>query len=154
MPKCFYCNYDVHPSIGQCPQCGATIGKPTADLEPEVRSLLDQGRKIEAVKLYKDQTGVGLADAKNAVESMQASANPPSDIGDDLEAELLRLLGRGEKLAAVKLYKEQKGVELADAKQAVESLAAKHGLETQRAGCLGVLAAVVLAAVALGMTIR
>ena len=154
MPKCFYCNYDVHPSIGQCPQCGATIGKPTADLEQEVRSLLDQGQKIEAVKLYKDQTGVGLAAAKDAVEAMQADAVPQSDIGGDLEAELLRLLGRGEKLAAVKLYKEQKGVELADAKQAVESLATKHGLGMQRAGCLGALAVVVLAAGAIGMTIR
>ena len=154
MPKCFYCNHDVHPSIGQCPHCGATIGKPTAELEQEVRSLLDQGRKIEAVKLYKDQTGVGLADAKNAVEAMQADAVPQSDIGGDLEAELLRLLGRGEKLAAVKLYKDQKGVALLEAKQAVESLAAKHGLETQRSGCLGVLAVVVLVAVALGMTIR
>ena len=154
MPKCFYCNHDVHPSIGQCPQCGATIGKPTADLEKEVRSLLDQGRKIEAVKLYKDQTGVGLADAKNAVEAMQADAVPQSDIGGDLEAELLRLLGRGETLAAVKLYKDQKGVGLADAKQAVESLATKHGLGTQQAGCLGVVAAVVAAALALGVTIR
>ena len=156
MPKCFYCNYDVHPSIGQCPHCGATIGKRTADLEREVRSLLDQGRKIEAVKLYKDQTGAGLAAAKDAVEAMQAGAGPPSrpEIGGDLEAELLRLLGRGEKLAAVKLYKEQKDVGLADAKRAVESLAAKHGLETQRAGCLGVLAAVVLAAICVGMTIR
>ena len=154
MTKCFCCNYDVHPSIGQCPQCGATIGQPTADLEREARSLLDQGRKIEAVKLYKDQTGVGLADAKNAVEAMQADAVPQSDIGGDLEAELLRLLGRGETLAAVKLYKEQKGVALLEAKQAVESLAARHGLEMQRAGCLGALAVVVLAAGAIGMTIR
>lgn len=40
-----------------------------------------------------------------------------------------------------------------EAKQAVESLAARHGLGTQRAGCLGVVLAVVLAAVTLGMTI-
>jgi len=146
MPKCFCCNYDVFPSIGQCPQCGATIGQPTAHLEREVRSLLDQGRKIEAVKLYKDQTGVGLAAAKDAVEAMQAGANPPSDIGDDLEAELLRLLGRGEKLAAAKLYKERKGVALLEAKQAVESLATKHGLGMQRAGCLGALVTLLAAA--------
>lgn len=28
----------------------------------------DPSRKLEAVKAYKDQTGVGLADAKRAVE--------------------------------------------------------------------------------------
>ena len=155
MPKCRNCNYDVHPSIGQCPHCGAPMDKPTADVEQQVRSLLDQGQKIAAVKLYKDQTGVGLAQAKQAVEAMQADADPPSssDIGGDLEAELLRLLGRGGKLEAVKLYKDQKGVSLLEAKQAVESLAARHGLETQRGGCLGVVLAVVLAAVTFGMTI-
>jgi hypothetical protein len=96
MPKCRFCNYDVHPSIGQCPQCGAPMDKPSADLEQQVRLLLDQGQKIEAVKLYKDQTGVGLAEAKEAVEAMQAGAGPPSppEIGGDLEAELLRLLGQ------------------------------------------------------------
>lgn len=154
MPKCYRCNYDVHPSIGQCPQCGATIGDSAAELERDIRSLLGQGRKIEAVKLYKDQTGAGLAAAKDAVEAMQTGVVLQPETGGDLEAELLRLLGRGEKLAAVKLYKEQKGVGLADARQAVESLATKHGLGMQRSGCLGVLAAVVLAAVALGMTIR
>lgn len=155
MPKCRFCNYDVHPSIGQCPQCGAPVDRPSADLEQQVRALLDQGQKIAAVKLYMDQTGVGLAEAKEAVEAMQAGAGPPppSDIGSDLEAELLRLLGRGDKLEAVKLYKDQKGSSLLEAKQAVESLAASHGLVPQRAGCLGVVLAVVLAAVALGTMI-
>lgn len=117
--------------------------------------MLDDGQKLAAVKLYKGQTGVGLAEAKAAVEALEAGAGPPStsDIGGDLEAELLRLLGRGDKLEAVKLYKDQKGTSLLEAKQAVESLAAGHGLETQRAGCLGVVLAVVLAAVTLGMAI-
>ena len=154
MPKCRFCNYDVHPSIGQCPQCGAPVDKPSADLEQQVRSLLEQGPKIEAVKVYKDQTGVGLAEAKRAVQAMQAGAGPPPlpDIADDLEAELLRLLGRGDKLKAIKLYKERTGVGLAEAKQAVESLAVSHGVVPQRVGCLGMVA-VVVAAVALGVTI-
>ena len=66
MPKCRNCNYDVHPSIGQCPHCGASVDKPIADLEQQVRALLDDGQKIAAVKLYKDQTGVGLAEAKRS----------------------------------------------------------------------------------------
>jgi hypothetical protein len=51
------------------------------------------------------------------------------------------------------LYREQNGVALVEAKRAVESLAARHGLSAQRAGCLGVLVAVVMAAVILGVTI-
>jgi hypothetical protein len=73
MPNCRFCNYDVHPSIGQCPQCGAPVDRPSAELERQVRALLGQGQKIEAVKLYKDQTGVGLVEAKQAVESLAAS---------------------------------------------------------------------------------
>jgi len=155
MPKCRFCDHDVHPSIGQCPQCGAPVDKPSADLEQRVRVLLGQGQKIEAVKVYKDQTGASLAAAKEAVEAIQAGADPSvtSVLGGDLEAELLRLLGRGDKLEAVKLYKDRMGVALIEAKQAVESLAAGHGLVTQRAGCLGVVLAVVLAAAVLGTAI-
>lgn len=36
----------------------------------EVLALLHRGNKIAAVKLYKDMTGVGLAEAKDAVEKL------------------------------------------------------------------------------------
>ena len=155
MPKCRFCNEVVPITADRCPGCGATVDKPGAALEQQVRALLDQGQKIEAVKLYKDQKGTSLLEAKAAVEAMQAGASPtaPPDIGGDLEAELLRLLSRGEKLEAIKLYKDRSGAALIDAKQAVESLAARHGLVSQRVGCLGVVVAVV-AAVVLGAMIR
>ena len=38
------------------------------DVSPEVRDLARRGRKIEAIKLHREQTGVGLKDAKDAVE--------------------------------------------------------------------------------------
>ncbi len=37
-----------------------------------VRTLLQQGRKIEAIKAYRLATGVGLAEAKEAVEAIEA----------------------------------------------------------------------------------
>ena len=36
MPKCRNCDYDVHPSIGQCPHCGTPMDNPSADLEQQV----------------------------------------------------------------------------------------------------------------------
>ena len=36
----------------------------------EVQVLLTQGQKIQAIKLYRERTGVGLAQAKDAVERM------------------------------------------------------------------------------------
>jgi ribosomal protein L7/L12 len=71
----------------------------------------------------------------------------------DLEQQVRSLLDQGRKIDAVKLYKERMEVSLLEAKQAVESLAARQGLVTQRAGCLGMVLAVVLVAVTLGMTI-
>jgi ribosomal protein L7/L12 len=40
------------------------------DLDP-VYDLLEQGKKIEAIKQYRELTGTGLKDAKDAVEDME-----------------------------------------------------------------------------------
>jgi ribosomal protein L7/L12 len=47
---------------------------------PEVIECVRRGKRIQAVKLYRDRTGAGLADAKHAVDRM---------------AEQLREVGRG-----------------------------------------------------------
>lgn len=41
-------------------------------LEKELLVELEEGRKIHAIKLYRDSTGVGLKDAKDFVEALQA----------------------------------------------------------------------------------
>ena len=40
------------------------------DQSDQVIALLRQGRKIEAIKVYREMTGAGLAEAKAAVEAM------------------------------------------------------------------------------------
>ncbi len=42
----------------------------TADV---VRDLIMRGQKIEAIRLYRQQSGVSLKEAKEAVDQMQAS---------------------------------------------------------------------------------
>lgn len=42
----------------------------TADVNPRVLELVRSGQKIEAIKLYRDETGVGLKEAKDFVESL------------------------------------------------------------------------------------
>ena len=37
-------------------------------LAPQVQDALRHGNKIEAIKIYRELTGVGLAEAKNAIE--------------------------------------------------------------------------------------
>ena len=155
MSNCPSCNSTNSPGTTLCRSCGASIPEPatwTADLEREVRSLLEQGKKIEAVKVYKDHTGSGLKDAKDAVEALQRGGGlpRPAEADADVEAEVLRLLGQGEKIKAVKLYRDRTDASLFDSKQAVEEMADRHGITVEGGGCSGVvvMSIVVLMAIA------
>ena len=44
----------------------------------EVREQLQHGRKIQAIKIWREHTGQGLKDAKEAVESLQYEGGPGS----------------------------------------------------------------------------
>ncbi|HEX7448277.1 MAG TPA: zinc-ribbon domain-containing protein [Pirellulales bacterium] len=113
------------------------------DAEEPLVLLLEQGKKLEAIKLYRQRTGVGLAEAKAAVERLQRQEAIETG---ELEPRLLELLGRGEKIAAIRLYRSHTGASLSEAKAAIEHVSVKHGLAPMRSGCAGVLIAAGLAA--------
>jgi len=52
----------------------AEIDGQELDIDPgvlaEIRKLADSGRKIDAIKRLREATGLGLAEAKNTVESL------------------------------------------------------------------------------------
>ena len=54
----------------QWPADAAPIGDMPEELQREVRALLDSGNKIEAIKLVREATHLGLAEAKQLVERM------------------------------------------------------------------------------------
>jgi ribosomal protein L7/L12 len=86
--------------------------------------------------------GVGLKEAKDAVEAIQrGQAARSGPLGDrDLEDEVVSLLEQGQKIEAIKRYRERTGVGLKEAKDAVERMAERRGLATsQEAGCFGVV---------------
>jgi hypothetical protein len=45
----------------------------SADALNAITQALQQGNKIEAIKLYRDFTGLGLKDSKDAVEQLESS---------------------------------------------------------------------------------
>ena len=120
-------------------------------LESAVKGLLEEGRKIEAIKLCREHTGAGLAEAKAAVEAFEQGEPLPARraAGSDVEWDLVSLLEQGRKLEAIKLYREQTGSGLKEAKDAVERTAAERGIATG-GGCLGLVVFVVVAGYALG----
>ncbi|MGE3805946.1 MAG: ribosomal protein L7/L12 [Gemmataceae bacterium] len=124
------------------------MAEPSDELKEEARALLEEGRKIEAIQLVREETGMGLAEAKSFVEALQRGDGSEATPGaaSDFEQELLALLRQDKKIEAVKLFREETGASLKEAYDAVRALAARHGVEW-RSGCLGLL---VLAACGLG----
>ena len=112
-------------------------------LQKEVLSLLEEGNKIGAIKRFREETGAGLKQAKDAVEAIERGSPLPSPAqGDDAFArELSELLEAGQKINAIKRYRERTGVGLKEAKDAVERMQARLGPPVVgRSGCLGLVA--------------
>ena len=117
----------------------------------EIEGALRQGQKILAIKLYRECTGVGLAEAKLAVEDLERGVRPatsaPASPGDQM-ADVREAVFRGEKIQAIRLYRQHTGTGLAEAKSAVERLEAdlrstspdKFTASSAGKGCLGMAA--------------
>ena len=113
-----------------------------ADFRAELRTLLAEGRKIAAIKRYREETGAGLVEAKQAVEALERDEPLPTGEPADSspEAEIVALLQQGRKIKAIKLYREQTGLGLKEAKDAVEAMGADRGIVApSKSGCLGVV---------------
>ncbi len=97
--------------------------------EEAVRALLNSGNKIEAIKRVREQTGLGLKEAKDLVDAMEQGApvtihahTSSSAFHGDLDSEARKLMAAGRKLEAIKLVREQKSLGLKEAKDYVERL--------------------------------
>ncbi|MEQ8787949.1 MAG: hypothetical protein RIC55_16705 [Pirellulaceae bacterium] len=163
---------------GSCPQCGAFLGEDefaaasapnyaSGSLQQRVFDLVQRQRKLEAIKLYKEETGAGLWEAKEAVEAIERGQAPgevaPHTTNFDaaaLESEIVAVLRDQSPIAAIKRYREASGGSLRDAKIAVDAIARRHGMRSAPSGCavmivtiaviLGVVAGIVAAVVLWG----
>ncbi|MCM2304391.1 MAG: hypothetical protein NDJ72_06790 [Elusimicrobia bacterium] len=106
-------------------------GRPLPPADPsEVRRLAAAGSIVQAVAMYRRLTGLGLYDAKQAIDRFNATgeldfpapAPAPSAAGDE---DVLALVRDQRIVEAVKLYREKHGVDLLAAKTAVDKLAGR-----------------------------
>ena len=98
-----------------------------------IRQLVQDGKKIEAIKLVREQTDLGLREAKDAVEAIERGETPdlrPATVtathgmtSEDLNT-IKELLWQNKKIEAIKLYREKTGVGLREAKDAIEAIEA------------------------------
>ncbi len=114
--------------------------------EQELHELLASGNKIQAIKLYREETGCGLAEAKDAVEALvtgsevadhSTPASVPVD-NSELIDEVKELIGQGNPILAIKLVRERTGRSLKESKELVDQIGVDSGLTSpSSSGCLG-----------------
>jgi ribosomal protein L7/L12 len=127
-PKTFTGNVDNnHQAETSSAHISSNIAPGNA--EEAIRALLDGGNKIEAIKRVREQTGLGLKEAKDLVDTMERGAAvsihadmPPPVFHGDLDSEARKLAAAGQKLEAIKLVRQQKNLGLKEAKDYVENL--------------------------------
>ena len=72
--RCPACHQPVPPFTTACPYCGEACAQPAGSdmeqFERELTQLVADGRKLEAIKQYRERTGCGLRDSKEAVEQL------------------------------------------------------------------------------------
>ena len=104
----------------------------TGMLTGEVKALLAQGKKIEAIKLARVKTGLPLEAAKDMVETIEKTGSAAHDAGfslketlaqaKDLNDQVQHLVAQGNKIEAIKLIRERTGLGLKEAKDLVDRL--------------------------------
>lgn len=121
-----------------------------------IAELIRHGKKIEAIKLLRETTGLDLKRAKEEVErlSVEMAGQEPSPVvshpsresgSGQVSKEVADLARQGRKIEAIKLLREQTGMGLKAAKETVEKMDGSRG-----GGCLS---AVLLSAVLLGVVL-
>jgi ribosomal protein L7/L12 len=112
------------------PPASANVAPAAAADLSEVHLLAHQGNKIAAIKRYRELTGVGLKEAKDYIEAMPAAGPLPAlpsggsarVAGQGSLDEVHALAQQGQKIEAIKRYRQLTGVGLKEAKDYVDRL--------------------------------
>jgi ribosomal protein L7/L12 len=95
-------------------------------LPPDVVMLVEQDRTIEAIKRLRETTGLGLKEAKDAVDAHRrggSTSSPGSSVTGPLPPDVVDAMQRGRKIEAIRLLRAHTGMGLKAAKEAVEASA-------------------------------
>jgi hypothetical protein len=110
MVKCPFCDHSNRGDATQCEKCGGPLqaafsgepdqAPPTAVPEPgsieaEVLGLMRERKKIEAIKVYRQRTEMGLKESKDFVEALAAKHGIPVGSGGGCAGVLLVMFVAG-----------------------------------------------------------
>lgn len=97
-------------------------------LPPDVIVAIDASNKIEAIRRLRAHTGLGLAEAKEAVEAGHLKSAPEAERASstELPPEAVAALRRGSRIDAIRIVRTTFGIDLKDAKAIVDAAAVQH----------------------------
>ncbi len=98
---------------------------PAMNVDGAIQNAMRAGNKIEAIKLYKEKTGLGLKEAKENIEAMMRGDTPAWGTGAtsvDVDTAIQNAIRAGQKIEAIKLYREKTGLGLKEAKDAIDAM--------------------------------
>lgn len=96
------------------------------DVLGRIRAAIAAGNKIEAIKIYREASGVGLAEAKRFVEDLEAGRTPgappiDSATNDDID-QIQAAVFAGDRIQAIKLYRASTGEGLKESRDFILAL--------------------------------
>ena len=100
----------------------------SADLQHRVRDLYAENKKIEAIKLIREQTGLGLKEAKELGDALASGQPvPPGHAGPDLASRVRALKASGRAEQAVFLVRGETGMGQSEAERFVDAVEVEGG---------------------------
>ena len=91
----------------------------------DVLASWNRGDKIAAIQALREGTGLGLKEAKEILESGEDAIVLSPTTSAELPNKVYEAMARGDKIEAIKLVREATGLGLKEAKDVVETTAAK-----------------------------
>ena len=128
--RCMQCGLERAMEVQYAPPPGFFASDareaPAFDFPPAALDALNAGNKIEAIKLVREATGLGLKEAKDAVERLEAGEMPylpphaPQLDRGAFPLAAASALQNGKLIDAIRIVREARGIGLKDAKKEVE----------------------------------
>ncbi len=108
--------------------------KNSKEIDKKILELVADKQLLQAVKLYKDETGLGLKESKDYVDNLVVNKKATiTDVSKDsfksnkeLDKELMKYIEKGALLGTVKIYKDTTGLGLKESKDYIDYLKNKH----------------------------
>jgi ribosomal protein L7/L12 len=98
--------------------------------DEQLLALLEQGEFLAAIKHYRDSHGVGLGEAKAALDAWRMKSQRREQFVDAVsniastsatDPHIVAAIRKGNVIEAIKLYRAKTGVSLQDAKEAIDT---------------------------------